>query len=956
METEQIFVGREREISLLDAHLAQALSGQGHVVLLRGEAGLGKSTLVQEFARRAQSQRPELLVAVGNCSAQAGAGEPYLPFREVVTLLTGDFENKLAQGLITVENASRLKKALAYSALVLVDVAPDLIEIFVPGGVILSKAGAKLATKVGQAASKHTGMQERLKEITAAKQDLLEGGQASLEQEHIFEQCADFLTKLAARQPLLIALDDLQWADGSSLSLLFHLARRIDHSPILIVGAYRPEELSRSRTQERHPLEKVEAELIRRFGEIVIPLDQTTAGEARAFVDAYLDSQPNHLDETFRANLVRHTDGHPLFVVELLRVLQESGDLVKDAEGRWVERTAVNWSKVPARVDGVLRERLGRLDADQRETLTAASVAGVHFIAELVAHLRHVDARDIVRMLSDELARQHRLVVPDGIERLGARRLSTYHFSHQLYQSYLYARLDAIERSYLHEDLATALEALYAEQLDEVAVSLAWHYDMAGRNDKAVLYLRRAGELAGARYAHQEALRHFSRALELAPAGDLALRTQLLLAREAILNWQGQRRQQAQDLQELAGLVKRTNDPQTSAEVSLRLANLSRATGDMDTALAHVQAAIAAAEQVGDVAAETRGYALWGRILTQLGRYEEAQEWLEMAVDLAKQAGDVRTQAQSTYDLGVTYHYRAEFVLATQYIAGAQALYTQLADLKGEVSAGYMIATVQKQLGNYQAALDQFEQSLAVARRAGWRQGEVQILGTLGNTYFHLGDYAQAQHFHEDTLAACREMADREGEAASLDTLGLIAASRGDDATALLRYEEALAIQRAIGYRRGEGYTLTHKGFALARSGQPAEAGQAFAQALALRRSLATRPGTLVDDLAGGALVALELNDPTEARRLARECLAWVEANGVGGVESPAHVYLICFRALKAADPPAAAQALDRGYQELQRTASAIADESLRRSFLEGVPAHRELVQTWGAQRAGRAG
>lgn len=945
--TEQIFVGRQRELALLDAHLARALNGQGHIVLLQGEAGLGKTALVQEFAARAQAQYPNLLVAVGDCSAQTGAGEPYLPFREAIGLLTGDFDAKLAQGRITVENVSRLKKTLAYSGLVLLEVAPDLVELLVPGGALISKAGVKLGGKLGKAIVGQTSVSSDLKAITSSKNALLEAGKTPLDQEHIFEQCSSFLIKLAAKQPLLIALDDLQWADASSLTLLYHLARRIGGNQILVVGAYRPEELSQGRAGERHPLEKVEAELARLLGEVTIELERADAAQGRWFVDAYVDSEANRLGETFRNALARHTEGHPLFVVELLHDLQARGDLVKDVAGRWTESPSLNWNRLPARMEGVVRDRVNRLDREQRETLAVASVAGQRFIAELVAELRGIEARAMVRLLSDELGRRQRLVEAEGLERIGSRRLSSYRFFHQLYQSYIYGQLDEVERAYLHEDVAAALETLYAGYLDQVAVQLAWHFDQAGRPDRAVPYLRQAGALAAASYAHAEALQHFSRGLELTPPGDLPARAALLLDREAILNWMGDRPRQALDLQALKELAQRLGDRQIDAEVSLRQANYHRMTGDLPAALAEVEAAIAAAAASGASAIETRGYALWGRILIHQGHYGDAQEWLAMAIDLARQANDRPTWAQSTYDLGVTHYYQDDFGPAEECVAQARALYAQVSDLKGEVSAGYMEATILKQSGQYQRALDQFDKSLAVARRGGWRQGEMQILATLGNTYLHLGDYEATRRCHEQALAGCRAMNDREGEAASLDVLGLAAADLGDLGRALQSYQQALDIQRAIGYRRGQGYTLTHLGHVLLRRGQPAQAGEAFQQALAIRRELSSTSGAWIDDLAGLALSALAQGQPAEAGRLAGECLSWIESHGLTGIESPVQVYLACFQALHAGDPPRAIRALDAGHRHLMQLAAAIDDPQLSRALLEDVPIHRELIAVW---------
>ncbi|MFQ5859924.1 MAG: AAA family ATPase, partial [Anaerolineae bacterium] len=239
-----------------------------------GEAGAGKTALVTEFARRAQDSYADLLVAIGNCNAQTGIGDPYLPFREVLGLLTGDVEAKLTQGAITQANAGRLRNFLHVSGEALVDLGPDLIDIFVPGSGLATRAGAFLAGKVGWL--------DRLQELTARK--AARGASADLQQKRIFEQYTNVLQALAAQQPLMLVVDDLQWADTASIGLLFHLGRRIGESRILIVGAYRPDDVALGRGGERHPLEPMVNELKRYFGDVWVGLEQTQVAEGRQFV------------------------------------------------------------------------------------------------------------------------------------------------------------------------------------------------------------------------------------------------------------------------------------------------------------------------------------------------------------------------------------------------------------------------------------------------------------------------------------------------------------------------------------------------------------------------------------------------------------------------------------------------------------------------------------------------
>ena len=323
--------------------------------------------------------------------------------------------------------------------------------------------------------------------------------QFGLQQVDLFGQVTRVLQLLARSHPLLLILDDVQWADAGSVSLLFHLGRRLAGSRILVVAAYRPDTIAPpSPDGTRHPLETVVTEIQRVSGDRPIDLDQC---EGRHFVEALLDAEPNRLSAAFREQLVRHTEGHPLFTVELLRSLQESGGLVRDAEGRWVEGAALHWEKVPARVEAVIAERIGRLPDRCRALLAAASVEGEEFTAEAMARVLDVDASAIVQCLSGELSERHRLVTAVSLRRLGARRLSRYRFRHTLFRQYLYDHLDAVRRAHWHEAIGNALEQMVGDapdDLEALAPRLAWHFESAGLADRAAQYIfRPAGGAAG---------------------------------------------------------------------------------------------------------------------------------------------------------------------------------------------------------------------------------------------------------------------------------------------------------------------------------------------------------------------------------------------------------------------------------------------------------------------------
>ncbi len=188
----------------------------------------------------------------------------------------------------TPQNQQRLHQIMAQSVQILVEVGPDLMGTFVPGTALL--------TKIGKVALEKTGVLKELTRLDQRKQEQ----STVVEQSRIYEQYANVLKALAKRQPLLIVLDDLHWADEASVGLLFHLYRRLGDSPILMIGTYRPDEIAFSKDGGRNPLEKVLAEIKRYAGDVTLDLGQTSEDDKRNFTNQLLDSEPNHFDATFR--------------------------------------------------------------------------------------------------------------------------------------------------------------------------------------------------------------------------------------------------------------------------------------------------------------------------------------------------------------------------------------------------------------------------------------------------------------------------------------------------------------------------------------------------------------------------------------------------------------------------------------------------------------------------------
>jgi tetratricopeptide (TPR) repeat protein/transcriptional regulator with XRE-family HTH domain len=614
--SESVFVARDRELVKLEHHLDEARAGRGRVVFVSGEPGSGKTTLINEFAYRSQLARPALVSAAGRCEAYGGVGDPYLPFRDLLTALCGAGDGRQGALVGAALRARRLREVSPWVRSVLLEHGPDLVDVFVP----------------------------------AIAVDPSRGGMRAHFQPQLFEQYLRVLEQVASRTPLLLLIDDLQWVDRASVDLLFHLGRRLAGSRVLLVGAFRVDEVALRRegtlVHGRHPLEPVVREL-GRGGERVIDLDAIGHDEARRFVDALLDSEPNTLGEEFRATLLRRTEGHPLFVVELLRSMQARGDLPRDGQGRWSQGATIDWRSLPERVDAVIGQRIARVDDGLRAALGVASVEGEAFTAEVVARVQGVDELQLIRSLSQELDRRHGLVREWEPEESLPARAARFGFRHALFRQYLYDGLGSAERRRLHGRVAWALIELHSDRVDDVAVQLAHHFGRAGEHERESAYLYRAGLRAQRLAALPEAVHSFRAALERWPEADPKGRAEALSRLSECL-WVIGLLDEAMEVSEQAReALANLQDRLALGAMERQIGRLYWELGERARSLAHYQTALNVLEQEPPSPALAAAFGSMAQMHMLAAEFDQAVEWGERALALSErmQAKDVVVHA-----------------------------------------------------------------------------------------------------------------------------------------------------------------------------------------------------------------------------------------------------------------------------------------------------------------------
>lgn len=769
------FVARAREREKLDRLLTKAVAGNLQVAMVTGEAGAGKSSLIEAFLDEAVAKHPELAEAWGQCNSRTGSGDAYLPFRDVLTELTTPPEPAApAEGapaprpdpVAAAAAAAKARKRhtrqiLRVGAEALLDVAPDLIGVFVPGGALLGK----FMGKVARGAAEKTGALEKIdtETTTAQKAAAPDLTAPTLDEGKIQQQYTAFLRAACARQPIVIILDDLQWADAPSINLLFHLVRELKDSRLMIVGAYRENDVSLGRDDERHPLEPALNEIKRYFGDVWLNLDRSSEEERREMLNALADSEPNTFDAAFRDALFVKTAGHPLFTLELLRDLQERGDIYKDGEAKWTPREGIDWGELPARIEGVVGERIARLDEPLREVLNVAAVEGSTFHAQTIGRVLNQPERQMLKDLSRELDKRHRLIVEMGEVKAGRAILSRFQFANTMLQQYLYEQLGTGERRLWHGDIGDAMEALLGARADDFASELAHHFDRAGQDEKAVHYFARVGERALQVAALAPARNAFSRALEHMREADLSNVGEL--SRESL---------------------------------QCKLAEVCQRSGALAEAVELLEVCLASARS-GNPKLASAALATLSRVRLQQGRYQDALAASAEAVSLAEAARDPASMAVALRRLGQSQWQNGDAPTGRATLQRALDIYQTVDDRRGAASALGELGAAAFGEGDLATAGRAFADAVKLFQTLGERQSAAVYLGNLGVVAEESGDLVTARQHYTAALATLRELGAKKDIAIAEINLGDVRAREQDVAGALGSYRAALALAMEIG-------------------------------------------------------------------------------------------------------------------------------------------------------------
>jgi|RhiMethySRZTD1v2_1073278.scaffolds.fasta_scaffold06325_6 tetratricopeptide (TPR) repeat protein len=717
-------VGRERERADLSRALDEAASGHGLMVCVVGEPGIGKSTLVEELLANRQQGGLRCRIARGRCSERLAGTEAYLPMLDAL-------ENLLGSGGSGGSALARTLRAVA-----------PLWHSQLAGSSTEALPSGHLVGDV------RTGSQERLKREFVA-----------------------FLQEATRDQPLILFLDDVHWADVSTIDLLSYVVSRFQTMPLFVVVAYRPEEL----LSQGGPFLRIKHDLQARGYCRELELEFLTPEDVEAYVG--LEFAGHLFPRSFIELIHEKTEGNPLFMVDLLRFLRDR-QVLSTQDGRWrLGRELPDIARtLPESIRSMILRKIESVDATARRILLAASVQGNEFDGAVVARALAMDPAEVEERLQllDRIytfARPVREVeLPDGTLTL------KYRFVHVLYQNLLYAALTPARKVAMSKAVAHVLEEVYRTEISGIASELAVLYEVAREFGRAADYFVSAAQHAAHVFAYQEVS---------------------ILAKRGLVGLEAMPRNDERSRKELALLL--------SLAVSLS-ATKGFGHPDVEDVLTRAHGLCAELNETTELFR-----VVWGlcRHYTIVLRLEDARSTAGRLFELAGVSGDPELLIQAHFVAGCVCYLCGEFAetvdhfeqVKTLYDPSAHRRYVTAYTFDPRAAAGAWNCCAYWFLGYPERAREEIETTLALARR-------LQHSYTLALTLFFAAvvyqlrrDWDKAEAYTQELLVVSSHKELAHLNAATGFFFGLVVAVQGDRSEGVRRMQEALVVYQATGAR-----------------------------------------------------------------------------------------------------------------------------------------------------------
>ena len=866
-------IGRREEIEILKEHLSDALQSRGSTIFVSGEAGIGKTRLVEELKYLAEDKDAKILE--GQCLADNL--EPLLPFKEA--LRNADLLHLISQNpppkvisvylitasglLITKTERQRseldadifasmlsavqnfVKDSLSFmgeeegSSLnsiaygghdILIQTVGDLSLAMVIEGSssefliedmrkTLYKIKGELGDWDGEVSSVRKFQQDLNWFIDSGKYEgrfLVED--SDIKKENLFDNVLLGLKRSSAERPVILFLDDLQWSDHTTLSLLHYLSRNTRDARLVIVGTYRPEDLFKIKENESHPLKTTMQNMSRESLFQEIEVERLSKDDTERVIEDMLDNVDHH--ENFIEKIHSESGGNPYFIFEMVKLLIDEGHIKAEKDG-WVIEEGVEDVQIPSKIYDIVVRRLDRLIKEQKDILECASIIGDEFQSEVLGDITGMNRLKLLRNLN-KIEKTHKLI--HSFEK-------KYRFDHHLVKDVLYDGMMEELRKEYHKITAETYESLFDPDDIEIKEQMAKHFFKAG-DSRAGRYLIDLGETSKENFSNQDAAGYYQRALEC--TDDPEIRRMAHQGLGDIYSTIGEFEDAIENYNSARDLTE--GKPQKTHIIN-QLASVYDKKGDHEQGNSICEGWLEKIEEDQFIKkAELMGTYGWNHLI--LGDYERSEKILTEALSLAVKLGDKKVTAEMEHILGTYFSDVDEPEKAIEHLKSALKKREYIEDQKGMSGTLNNLAIVYWEIGRLEEALELTERSIEISEMIGSKYNMANSLNNLGLIYYDMSELESSLEYLQKALDLSERIGERRGISRARGNLGYVLREKGDIKKAVEHHKASLKIDQEIGNKPDVCYSLDNLGMSYMYSGELEKAEGCFRKSLALAEDL----------------------------------------------------------------------------------------------------------------------
>jgi tetratricopeptide (TPR) repeat protein len=803
MEFTSELVGRDKAMETLKGLLDQAIGSKGSLVFITGEAGIGKTRLINELMKLAAERKVQCLS--GKCLYQEGA-DPYLPFVEPLKrFLAGSEEDDDVQ--------YRIPMGLSVMGL---ETRGTKTRESLPMGLM----GIDSEDEPREEVETETSRRKSLTEIDFTK-----------ERDKMFSTVSYLLRDLSMDRPMLFFLDDVHWADSSTLQLLTYIARNIKDVKVLMVCAYRTEEVEMG--GRRHPLREALQIMSRERLFTEVRLTRLELETTKQMISSLLKG--SQLPEGFVERVFKETEGNPYFIEEVIKSMVTEG-ILDTSDPHWFIRFDLSAVKIPSTVNDLVMRRIDNLDQETKKILEIASVIGEEFTLDLLTAVTGIPEEDLVDKL-DALIENKLLAEITGT---GADK---YRFTHKTIREVTYNGLSRAKGRLLHKKVGECMENMPDKALDKEVYALAHHFSQGNVVDKAVNYTLMAGDKASGSFAPEDAINYYNRALEfiekLSPSKENDERRVTVLTKIGdhhymIGEWDRavdyyylmERRAKKMDNNKMVGLANRKmgqiqrlrgnwesarhhydmaleiarkyGDDVGRADSERGLGYIHWRRGEFDEAIKHFEDSLEISKNIGDKFITGRTYIELGNVLAERGILEGAEFHYNTAIELLEQIKDYMELARAYNNLGDVYMKKEDWNKAIEHLEKAVALSRKLGDPHMAAWAHFNLAECYSKSNRLEKALENLENSKTMLENSDDAVGQAYLFIEWGVYYRFKKEWDKAQQSFEDGLKMVDELGIPSVAAYAFMEIATMFKDKGEIAKAIDYFERSRQIYERL--------------------------------------------------------------------------------------------------------------------------------------------------------------